>query len=157
MKTVTLFRVTSEEVVVANHLEHLEHFQHLPEEEFDYVRGAEDYEVVIGKGIKKYVSAIRCHRRRTNLSPEYLALTGTHPLSDEAFSTDETYIAIDPAAERVLDLEYRRMKSLSDDLDLTTRLNRDLRSQRDGLYKVIGTIKIAGFFTRIKWVFTGVR
>ena len=157
MKKVTLFKVVTEELMVASHAEHVQ-IHSIPFEACTPVRGSGGDELAFSPSYKVHTLPIRKHMRRTELSPEYLALTGTHPNDPtESFTTEETYIAIDPAAERVLDVEHSHIQSLNTQIN---SLNHDCaryRNQIEGYETNHDRVANAGFFTRLKWLFTGVQ
>jgi len=156
MKRVTLFKVVTEELMVADHAEFYEQM-HMPMLSSAIVQGSG--EMACSPVGKKITMPIRKHMRRTELSLEYLELCGQghyyqHPVN--GYSTEETYIAIDPAAERVIDIEIVEMLRLREAETVLRRNISKLEHENEGYNSVIEEIKAASLWTRIKWVFTGV-
>lgn len=157
MKRVTLFKVVLEELMVADTAVFYEQM-HMPELSSMRVIGAAD-EIACSPVGTRLTIPIRKHMRRTELTREYLALCGQghlfrHP--EEGYKTEETYIAIDPAAEIVLGVEMVRIEALESHV---FNLKTDMRVQErqiDELCKENGLLKSAGFFTILKWLFRGV-
>lgn len=155
MKRVKLFKVVIEDLLVHENLEHV-NLHNIPFEITEPVAGTHGEEIACLASYKTFTIPIRKHFRRTRLNPEYVRMCGGEHL-EEDFTTEETYIAIDPAAERVLDVELSRIKNLESEVtDISGQLCQLGRQNQDyvsRMLKVIGT----PFLTRLKWLFTGVQ
>ena len=156
MKRVKLFKVVIEDLMVADSAEFYEEM-HMPM--LSEVRVQGSGEMAYSPTGKKITIPIRRHARRTKLSREYLELCGKEydfEHIENGYITEETYIAIDPAAERVLRVELNRIESLESNAvrgkEQIVALHEKIRLSTIVYDSICG----AGFFQRFKWLFSGV-